>query len=294
MDGMSLSPKVDEIDSTHESSSSSSIQGCNISLPKAPQTEVPVYVTFDSECVAGNNNCSAEAYTGQFSWTNPMLDMATWGNNSDFLLPYQFVPESPKHPQNPLPKLRVNERDVWKIEEACLWYLIEELDLRGLGATPGFQQSSSCYDSVRAAIAGLEQSQAIIASVAKTAISMICKLSGLTTYLYGVGADQSMEKILIWKLAPSLANRAAISEPFKPTPLQFMRTDYPLSIDFINWPAIRDQLIYKLGTYPLSQMNNDIVANTVIEIPELRAAINVHDFFVTRVFSRVATALTSR
>lgn len=32
----------------------------------------------------------------------------------------------------------------------------------------------------------------------------------------------------------------------------------------------------------------DIIANTVVEIPEFRAAINVHDAFITRVLRQAA------
>jgi len=70
-------------------------------------------------------------------------------------------------------------------------------------------------------------------------------------------------------------------EPFRPTPLQYRTTDYPIAIDFINWPSVRNQLIIELGSYDLDQVVADIVSDTV---PEMRAAINIHDMFFARVF----------
>jgi hypothetical protein len=49
------------------------------------------------------------------------------------------------------------------------------------------------------------------------------------------------------------------------------------------------KLIFKLGTYDLDRVIADIVANTVIEIPEMNAAINIHDRFFTKIFSKTTS-----
>jgi hypothetical protein len=69
------------------------------------------------------------------------------------------------------------------------------------------------------------------------------------------------------------------------TALQVMSFDHPAAIDFINWSSIRDQLIFKAGKYNLDRMVNDIVSDTVIDIQQFRAPINIHDTFITHVFS---------
>jgi hypothetical protein len=184
------------------------------------------------------------------------------------------------------------ERNSWKIEEACLWYLTDKLQLQGLRAEPGIhQESRSRYEPTQIAIGEVDFNDSIVSDVVKLAIDVMCRTNGFAEYIYGVGTNEPMEQIFRWRLSRSTKNRMAIMEPFRPTPLQFKTTDYPHVIDFINWPAIRDQLIFKLGTYDLDRVIADIVANTVIEIQEMNAAINIHNTFFTRVFSKTTQCL---
>jgi hypothetical protein len=46
--------------------------------------------------------------------------------------------------------------------------------------------------------------------------------------------------------------------------------------------------IFKRGEVDVTALVEDIIANTVVEIPEFRAAINVHDAFITRVLRQAA------
>ncbi|KAF2802837.1 uncharacterized protein BDZ99DRAFT_468777, partial [Mytilinidion resinicola] len=109
-------------------------------------------------------------------------------------------------------------------------------------------------------------------------------------YVYGTGANEVMEKVFRWRCTPSLQNRRAIPEPFRPTTLQTMSMNHPNIIDFINWGCIRDQLIYKHGTYDMEQMFTDLLLNTVIEIPQFQVSINILDTFIQIVFSTTAAA----
>jgi hypothetical protein len=95
-----------------------------------------------------------------------------------------------------------------------------------------------------------------------------------------------MEMVMRWRMYPTPATRNAIPEPFRPTPLQYISPKYTLLIDFVNWPSIRDQLILQAGNYDLDQIIKDIVRNTVVEVPELSMALNVHDFFSTKIISQ--------
>jgi hypothetical protein len=227
----------------------------------------------------------------EFCFANP--DPAAWTVappiQSGFITGCHFVPEDAS---NDARNFNMAERNSWKIEEACLWYLTDKLQLQGLGAEPGIhQESPSRYEPTRVSIGEVDFDDSIVSDVVKLAIDVMCRTNGFAEYIYGVGANVPMEQTFRWRLSRSTKNRMAIMEPFRPTPLQFMTTDYPHVIDFINWPTIRDQLIFKLGTYDLDRVIADIVANTVVEIPEMNAAINIHDTFFTRVFSKTTQCL---
>lgn len=94
-----------------------------------------------------------------------------------------------------------------------------------------------------------------------------------------------------WRIAPTTANRLAIPDPFRPTPLQYMNSNHKhhLSIDFINWPSLRDQLILQYQTPNLEQVISDIVLNTVIDIPQMQIAINILDLFHNKVQPKMAS-----
>jgi hypothetical protein len=91
-----------------------------------------------------------------------------------------------------------------------------------------------------------------------------------------------MERVVQWRLTRSLEDRLAIPDPFRPTPLQ-LNSDYPICIDFLNWPSIRDQLIMQNYDCGLALLMRDIVMNTVIEFPALNASVNIHDLFYDRI-----------
>ncbi|KAI9743697.1 MAG: hypothetical protein M1818_003013 [Claussenomyces sp. TS43310] len=170
------------------------------------------------------------------------------------------------------------------IESACITYLANRVT--GISKDQG--QSRSCenlnrLDSHRSALASSSLRPNVVLEVAKGGVYLMGRLQGYSPYMYGIGANEVMEKVLRWRISPSLDNRIAIPEPFRPTPLQMMTMNHPNVIDFVNWPSIRDQLIFKLGTFDLDKMIADIVLNTVIEIPQFQVAVNVHDTFITRI-----------
>ncbi|KAF1812765.1 hypothetical protein P152DRAFT_481672 [Eremomyces bilateralis CBS 781.70] len=300
LDGMSLSLAPETNSTPHGSLGSSSSHASGLPAQKALHTSGPAYnVRLESGYVVEGDEGPGPAkgeFHKELCFIDPMLNLLDWGADMDFSSAYEFFPQIPDHVPAEIPRRWLSSQSemvVWRVEEACLWYLLEELGLQGHGVARGLEQPSSCYEPLRAAIATLDNSISypVVAIIAKAGISLTSKMSGLTNYLYGVGANESMEKVLLWRLAANASNRTAISEPFKPTPLQFMRPDHPLAISFVNWPSIRDQLIYKQGTYELSGVCHDIVLHTVIEFPEFHAAINIHDAFITRVFSQVASSL---
>ncbi|KAJ5949901.1 hypothetical protein N7454_001485 [Penicillium verhagenii] len=96
------------------------------------------------------------------------------------------------------------------------------------------------------------------------------------------GVFQHMEMVVQWRLTRSLEDRLAIPDPFRPTPLQ-LNTDYPICIDFLNWPTIRDQLIMQKDDGDFTLLMRDIVMNTVIEFPALNASVNIHDLYYDKI-----------
>lgn len=174
-----------------------------------------------------------------------------------------------------------------KIEAACISYLSHRIGIRDLERfRRGNAGQLSC---IRNEIAKYDLRPGLVTEVAKIGVKLIGRIGHKSEYIYGLGADDIMEKVLRWRCSPSPKNRMAIPEPFRPTILQTMKMDHSLSIDFINWPTIRDQLIFKAGTYDLTKVISDIVLNTVIELPRFNAAINIHDAFMNRVFNRTNT-----
>lgn len=227
----------------------------------------------------------------EISHAVPSQHQATWNPyQPDMMTQARFVQSETID----FPHFTVVGENSWKIEQASLWYLAERFGVHD-HAIGTHQAARSCYDTARLSISRLhrECDRTIISDVAKMAVNVMCRASGFTEYIYGVGANVPMEQVFQWRLSPSTHTRFAIMEPFRPTPLQNMTTDYPIAIDMVNWPTIRDQLIFKLGSYDFDQVIADIVANTVIELPEVRAAINIHDTFFTRVWSKAAASYTA-
>lgn len=219
--------------------------------------------------------------------SQPAAFEESWNPYQQNALPvFRFVPEQ-SHPQ--LSRISVNMENPWKIEQACIWYLCEKFGLGDQNAQIRQHQiARSSYDSIRTLISTRTTDQGVVYDISKVAVDLLCRTSGLSNYVYAVGANVPMEQVLHWRLSPSLKTRLAITKPFSPTPLQYTTPDYPIVIDFINWPTIRDQLIIKLGSYDLDQLIIDIVANTVIELPEARAAVNIHDTFVAHIWSNIS------
>lgn len=217
-------------------------------------------------------------------------DIQDWGT-------YSNMSSSANHPIKffsktvacEIPTFSVSLGKSWKIEEACLLYLAHELGISDSSASPSVSLNERTrYNSLRSHIASARNSEELILDVARVGTDMMAKSSGFSDYVYGIGANSVMEKVLRFRLCPTADNRAAIPEPFAPTALQIMNINYPIGIDWLNWPSIRDQCLLKADFIDFGQLCADIVANTVIEIPEFGIAVNIHDTFFTRVFRNAA------
>jgi Domain of unknown function (DUF3425) len=93
------------------------------------------------------------------------------------------------------------------------------------------------------------------------------------------GTVPTIANVLRWRIAPSIENRAAIAEPFRPTPLQQLVRDRHPSIDFIHWGELRDQLIIYMGAYNMQTLIMDSLQFLVREVPQLNIAIPVLEFY---------------
>ncbi|KAI9834057.1 MAG: hypothetical protein M1819_003342 [Sarea resinae] len=169
-----------------------------------------------------------------------------------------------------------------KVEETCVIYISQRLGL-GVSVEPtgSTGEFSARLESLKKEYLH-SVSQQIVDDLAKASINIIASYSGLRPYLYGIGANDIMESIMRWRLSPTVGNRLAIPEPFRPTPLQFLSPRHPVAIDFLNWSAIRDQLILR-SDLDVDEITSEIFRNTVIEIPHLEVALNIFDLFKTKI-----------
>ncbi|EXJ90173.1 hypothetical protein A1O3_03242 [Capronia epimyces CBS 606.96] len=125
----------------------------------------------------------------------------------------------------------------------------------------------------------------MVANLAAIATNVLGVFAGLDAYVYGVGAGELIECIMRWRIKPTTANRLAIPEPYRPTPLQYSEgMRHPLVIDLINWPRLRDQLILLSRRSKIDDIIDDIVLHTVIEVRQIRVSLGVVDLFYSRVF----------
>ncbi|PGH11598.1 hypothetical protein AJ80_07068 [Polytolypa hystricis UAMH7299] len=122
----------------------------------------------------------------------------------------------------------------------------------------------------------------LVERLREAVVHTMASWAGLESYLYGIGVFAPMERIVQWRLTRSLEDRLAIPEPFRPTPLQ-LDSEYPISIDFLNWASIRDQLILHRDRYDLMLLTREIVMNTVIDLPPWSASVNIHDIFYNKI-----------
>lgn len=94
-----------------------------------------------------------------------------------------------------------------------------------------------------------------------------------------------MWAILKWRLSPTVANLLAIPKPYQPTMLQCNTPDHALTIDFIAWTCIRDQLILKFDQCDIDMVMRDLVLHTVFEVHHQKIAVNVYDFYQHKILA---------
>ncbi|KAF7552865.1 hypothetical protein G7Z17_g4041 [Cylindrodendrum hubeiense] len=97
-------------------------------------------------------------------------------------------------------------------------------------------------------------------------------------------APEPRGKEPVWRLCNTTEFRIAIPEPFRPTPLQDASAFYPIIIDFITWPSIRDQMILHRDSLDLDLLCQELTLHAVIEIPEKEVAIGVYDYVQNAMF----------
>ncbi|KAI9763556.1 MAG: hypothetical protein M1840_000418 [Geoglossum simile] len=118
-----------------------------------------------------------------------------------------------------------------------------------------------------------------LTDLCRIAFRIVLKASALEKYVYAGGTLPTIAKVLRWRITPTIENRAAIAEPFRPTPLQQLVRDRHPSIDFIHWGELRDQLIIYMGAYNMQTLIMDTLQFLVREVPQLNIAIPVLEFY---------------
>ena len=105
-----------------------------------------------------------------------------------------------------------------------------------------------------------------------------------------------IEKVLSWRLG--LEARDSVPSPFRPTPLQAKRPHDYWSLDLINWPDIRDQIMLEQNPFDHDALIKDTIIHSVIEQPHLGVALGVMDVFQNHIQrrdkSRLPEATTAR
>lgn len=74
--------------------------------------------------------------------------------------------------------------------------------------------------------------------------------------------------------------------PFRPTPLQAKQLHDYWSIDLINWPDIRDQIMLEQNQCDYDALIKDTILHSVIEQPHLGVAVGVMDIFQNQIQRR--------
>ncbi|KAH7067694.1 hypothetical protein BKA63DRAFT_582712 [Paraphoma chrysanthemicola] len=155
-------------------------------------------------------------------------------------------------------------------------------------------------------LVGATERESLITKVASTAVQVLAARAGLGTYIYPTvsgfpatflsnsNGDYPLqmfavylEYIMRWRISQCRNDLLAIPEPFRPTQLQCSDSSYPVVIDFINWPSIRDQLVRHVRYLDLDAMCREIVLNTVVELPEFGIAVNIHDLLFDHLLPQI-------
>ncbi|OCK83369.1 hypothetical protein K432DRAFT_347304 [Lepidopterella palustris CBS 459.81] len=173
-----------------------------------------------------------------------------------------------------------------KMGNACRRYLAQVLGSGAVEAGHNGDEST--------ALTTENMSVRLVRQLAATAVYLFSAFSGMEAYVYGVDAAPYMDRVMRWRISNTVANRLAVPEPFRPTPLQYNSLDHPIVIDFINWPTLRDQLIIHGHAIDYDTVIRDIVLNTVVEIEHRKIAINVYDIFHNRILSSSSRSSNGR
>ncbi|KAF2808175.1 uncharacterized protein BDZ99DRAFT_48785 [Mytilinidion resinicola] len=160
------------------------------------------------------------------------------------------------------------------IEKACRKYIAQTL---GLPETVTIAKTPSTHLDIE------KRGVQCISDVAAIAVYLLTVFSGLDTYIYGIGSDVPFERIMRWRISPTLQNRLAIPDPFRPTPLQYNLLDHPVAIDFVPSSSLRDQLILKASDCDLDRIIQDILLHTVVEVPKHRVALATLDVYMQNI-----------
>ncbi|KAF2814666.1 uncharacterized protein BDZ99DRAFT_181925 [Mytilinidion resinicola] len=141
-----------------------------------------------------------------------------------------------------------------------------------------FEQVLSIY------ISQMQQlTEALWKSLLAAAVRVLFSWTQLEEYAQCIGQGRLHESIVRWRLEPTSANREAIRRPFRPTDLQSIvicTTRYSPWLDFIPWPELRDQVLFRKDTIDAGDVLQDILENVVIELPHLGVAVFMRALFL--------------
>ncbi|KAF2500959.1 hypothetical protein BU16DRAFT_186544 [Lophium mytilinum] len=120
-------------------------------------------------------------------------------------------------------------------------------------------------------------------SLLAAAVRVLFSWTHCGEYALCIGQGKLHESIVRWRLEPTAANRQAILEPFRPSDLQSVvinTTRYSPWLDYIPWPELRDQVLFRKDTIDPGDVLQDILENAVLELPHLGVAVLMFSLFL--------------
>jgi hypothetical protein len=181
---------------------------------------------------------SQTAAVPNLSWTHPLELMSM----QPAMQPEEYPGLQPKLFQHAISTETIHLAQ--QIEDACKSFLRKT----AIPPPERRQEVGSERNNPYPSESAREMCPKLMSEISTIGVYLMVGIGEQSPYVYGTGANEFMEKIFRWRCFPSLQNRRAIPEPFRPTTLQAMTMNHPNVIDYVNWPCIRDQVLVLMIT----------------------------------------------